>query len=208
MLAIAGGKGGCGKTTTALGLASALAARGARPLVVDADPDMPDIHHVVGLDHDEGIDAVARGTSVERAHRQPSALPGVAVLTAGSREHYAQALDALTGWSGPVILDCPAGASPDAIRPLRHATEALVVTTGAPQCLEDATRTATAARQLGVDVVGTVVRERPRSNTVSAEIADSVPPVCARLPTVDADPLADSRTQAVWTQLATSISTR
>ncbi|ESS06245.1 MAG: CobQ/CobB/MinD/ParA nucleotide binding domain protein, partial [uncultured archaeon A07HB70] len=40
MLAIAGGAGGAGKTTTALGLARALPGR---VVVADADVDMPDL---------------------------------------------------------------------------------------------------------------------------------------------------------------------
>lgn len=43
MLAIAGGKGGCGKTTTALGLGAALPGQ---PVVVDADWDLPNLHRL------------------------------------------------------------------------------------------------------------------------------------------------------------------
>jgi septum site-determining protein MinD len=218
MIAIAGGKGGCGKTTTALGLASALASRGARPLVVDADPDMPDVHHVAEVDREPGVDAVARGEPIERVYRQPTTLPGVAVLTAGSRENYARALDGLgddgarrgsyrSRWPGPVILDCPAGAGPDAIRPLRHAATALVVTTGSPQCLEDATRTTTVARELDAEPVGTVFRERQTTDSSKQrlEMQDCLPPVRARVPTVEGEPLANTRTRSVWTQLAATI---
>ncbi|WP_436935154.1 MinD/ParA family ATP-binding protein [Halovenus marina] len=220
MIAIAGGKGGCGKTTTALGLASALATRGARPLVVDADPDMPDIHHAAELDRGPGVDAVARGEPIERVYRQSTTLPGVAVLTAGSRENYARTLDALGGgctrrgsrrsrWPGPVILDCPAGAGPDAIRPLRYATTTLVVTTGSSQCLEDAARTTTVARELDADPVGTVFRDGQTTDSGErrVEMQDCLPPVRARVPTVEGDPLENPRTQSVWTQLAATLPT-
>src|SRR6056297_615748 len=62
MLAIAGGKGGCGKTTTAVGLARAFASLGADPLVVDADLDMPDLHHRTGVDREPGIAAAVEHT--------------------------------------------------------------------------------------------------------------------------------------------------
>ncbi|ESP89504.1 nucleotide-binding protein, partial [Candidatus Halobonum tyrrellensis] len=47
MLAVTGGKGGTGKTTTTLGLARAL---DGRTLAVDADWDLPDLHALAGVD--------------------------------------------------------------------------------------------------------------------------------------------------------------
>ncbi|RDZ49114.1 CDP-4-dehydro-6-deoxy-D-gulose 4-reductase, partial [Haloferax sp. Atlit-10N] len=44
MLAIAGGKGGCGKTTIALGVGQALGTPTRPALVVDTDRDMPNLH--------------------------------------------------------------------------------------------------------------------------------------------------------------------
>lgn len=48
-LAVAGGKGGVGSTTIALNLAAAFARRGEATLLVDADPDAPDIAAYCGL---------------------------------------------------------------------------------------------------------------------------------------------------------------
>ncbi len=48
-LAVAGGKGGVGTSTIALNLAVALARRGQSTLLVDADPDAPDIAAMCGL---------------------------------------------------------------------------------------------------------------------------------------------------------------
>jgi len=158
MLAVAGGKGGCGKTTTALGVARTLARRGHAPLVVDADCDMPDLHHVAGIERESGVDALARGAPLERAVQRSPAIPGVALVTAGRPERIGPAIRATRGWAGPVLLDCPAGIGPDATRPLRHADRALVVSTDDPQSLEDTRRTVTAARQLDAPPAGALVR--------------------------------------------------
>ena len=71
VLCVAGGKGGCGKTTTAVGLARALVGRGHRPVLVDGDVDMPDLPHRLGLEPGSDLETVADGTPVSAAARTP-----------------------------------------------------------------------------------------------------------------------------------------
>jgi len=67
---------------------------------------------------------------------------GIGGSTAG------QVFDRLQRSPRPVLLDCPAGAGPDAAVPLRAADRSVVVSTPEPQSLRDATKTAAMARQL------------------------------------------------------------
>ncbi len=150
MLAIAGGKGGCGKTTTAVGLARGLAAPGTRPLVVEADLDMPDLHHRTGVDRRPGIDdAVDRGDPRNVA-QSASRFPGIDVLPCGGADTATAAalFERLADGRGPILLDCPAGASPDAAAPLRAADRTVLVSTPREQSLRDAAKTAAMAREL------------------------------------------------------------
>ncbi|MFC6976265.1 MinD/ParA family protein [Halomicroarcula sp. GCM10025709] len=149
MLAIAGGKGGCGKTTTALGIASELGARGSRPLVVDADRQMPDIHHRVGIDRTPGLGCLGRA-ALSRLARRPSRFPRIDAVPCGTadRSTLSSALARLRGRRRPVLVDCPAGAGPDAAVPLRHADASIVVATPTEQSLRDAAKTAAMAREL------------------------------------------------------------
>lgn len=64
MLAIAGGKGGSGKTTTTACLARGLAGEGPPPIAVDGDCDMPDLHLVAGTCPRPGIGAYEDGASL------------------------------------------------------------------------------------------------------------------------------------------------
>ncbi|POG57234.1 nucleotide-binding protein, partial [Haloferax marisrubri] len=77
MLAIAGGKGGSGKTTTTLGLASAL---DGPVLAVDADRDMPNLHAMAGVERPG--DAAADGPAGEPSVRAHPTDPTVSVLPA------------------------------------------------------------------------------------------------------------------------------
>jgi len=150
MLAIAGGKGGCGKTTTAVGLARELAALGTRPLVVDADIDMPDLHHRTGVDRAPGL-AAAVDSADPRAVAQPAdRFPEIDVLPCGDGDSATAAalFDRLRDYTDPVLLDCPAGASPDAARPLRAADRSVLVSTPRERSLRDVAKTAAMARQL------------------------------------------------------------
>jgi len=193
MLAVTGGKGGCGKTTTVLGLARTLARRGREPLVVDADCDMPDLHHLAGLERSDGVDTLARGAPLSRVCRYPPSFSGVAVVTAGRPARTGPALRATRDWEGPVLVDCPAGIGPDASRPLRQADATVVVSTDRPQCLDDTRRTVTAARQLDAPPVGVLLRTVVgRAAEVGGRVAGS--PVLTTVPDVqdpfDAPPLA------------------
>jgi septum site-determining protein MinD len=156
MLAIAGGKGGCGKTTITLGLAAALAGRGFDPLVVDADCDMPDIHHRLHVDNSGGIADLADGEGVRTASVTTDS--GISVITGGPRAALRPALCRVSEWQGPVLVDCAAGLDPDAVRPLRHADAALFVSTDDPQCLADTEKTRCVARRLGSAARGVVIR--------------------------------------------------
>ena len=150
MLAIAGGKGGCGKTTTAVGLARAFASLGADPLVVDADLDMPDLHHRTGVDREPGIAAAADSARPRTLAQSARRFPGIEVVPCGGTDTATAAalFDRLDGDPGPVLLDCPAGASPTAAAPLRAADHTVVVSTPHERSLRDAVKTAAMARQL------------------------------------------------------------
>lgn len=190
MLAVTGGKGGTGKTTTALGLARAFAASGTPAIAVDADWDLPDLGALAGLRRRvtypdrEGEEspltvAVADGVA-----------PAVRVLPAptdGRDRNFRESLRA-TAASTPrdtrVLVDCPAGAAPDAVAPLRVADGALLVTEPCVAALRDAAKTAAVARRLGTAVVGAVVT---RSTAVPPGVRDLLGcPAVSRVPRASA----------------------
>jgi septum site-determining protein MinD len=158
MLAITGGKGGCGKTTTALGIARALLERGVDPLVVDADTDCPDVHLLADVDREPTWDALGDVAVLERVCRRAASLGGVAVLPAGKEESCAQALTRAKRWHGPVLVDCPAGAGPDAATPLRVTDRSLLASVAEPESLEDTAKSAAVARRLGATPAAAVLR--------------------------------------------------
>lgn len=196
MLAIAGGKGGCGKTTTTHRLAAELARLGETPLAVDADAEMPDLHLVAGVPAGPGLSAVTAGDDPRSvAHRTAS---GVDVLPADgiAADAVPAALRRLRTDEGPVFVDCPAGAGRDATRPLRAATRTLLVTTPTPAALRDTLKTAAMARTVGTGPVGVVAvdrrgRDAERSDTQPVRVADGQPPPGGRLTDADARRLFD-----------------
>lgn len=178
MLAVTGGKGGCGKTTTTLGLAAAFARQRRRPVAVDADRDMPNLAIVAN--------AVK--------------LPGVAVVPNPEGRRLSDLR--LPSGGEPVLVDCPAGSGPDTADPLRRADRALVVTTDSRQSVEDALKTVAMARSLGTPVAGVVVSRRDDPPDGLAEAADA--PVLACVPSVE-KPLSTPASVAAHDELASRL---
>ena len=152
LIAVTGGKGGCGKTTTTLGVAAASAHAGESTLAVDADVDMPNLHLLSGVDRHPTL---ADGPAPDVA-QQPAAFEGVEIVPApvGTASVSAPALVRSTRAYERVVVDCPAGAGSAAVAPLRVADAAVLVTTLEPACLEDALRTTAMARALDTPVAG------------------------------------------------------
>lgn len=201
MLAIAGGKGGVGKTTLTLALARSLADAGRDPIALDADVDMPDLHVLARAERAPTADELAAGRPLGEVVQYPRGLPGVGVVAAGRPERLPAALSGLRSWHGPVLVDCPAGASEDAAGPLRECDRSVLVTTDTPAAIEDTVKTAAVARRLGAPPLAALVR----GDTGDADGAFGCP--VERVPTVEASPVyADPRLRAVCSSIRTRLS--
>jgi septum site-determining protein MinD len=149
MLAIAGGKGGAGKTTTALGLAAALDG----PVVVaDADLDMPNLHSMAGVSR-----APPEGSQVGVEHPSEPAVRVVPAPTGDRTRDLVAHLTRLAGEDHQLLVDCPAGAGPDAVAPMRAADRVLLVSSLCAPSLRAAAKTAAMARAIGTPPIGVVL---------------------------------------------------
>lgn len=182
VLAITGGKGGVGKTTTAMGVAAALARAGRSPIVLDADRDLPDLAPVAGVERG-GVSAFARGASAAAAGER---VDGVTVLGAETDPDEADVRTALARLADdhrPVLVDCPAGAGRDHGLALDAADRSLLVTRRTRRAAADAVKTGVLARRLGAAPVGLVLNRAVDPGGFGRPFACDL--LCA-VPTVDA----------------------
>jgi len=150
IMAVISGKGGTGKTSLCAGIASCLAAEGARVLCIDADVGLRNLDISLGL-ADRAVvpfTSVMDGTYGLSAAAEHPGIPGLFLLTAPVTEE-AESLDpAMFGaMLGAVrekfdwcLIDAPAGVGAGFRLATAFADRLAVVCTGDPASLRDAAR--------------------------------------------------------------------
>ena len=149
IIAITSGKGGVGKTFVAANLAAALARRGERVLVLDADLGLANLDVVLNLQPKVTLHDVftGRATLKEATLKAPG---GFSVLLAGSglveysrltpdlRERLLEVIHQVTPHYDRVLLDTGAGISDVVLYAVSLADDVLVIATPEPTSLTDA----------------------------------------------------------------------
>jgi len=169
ILAVASGKGGVGKSVVALNMSVALARRGRRVLLIDADWGLGDIAALVGMSPEHTIEEVVQGRcSVEEAVVEGPA--SVSILPASADRDAAfwengeidgTALSLLDGFVDRfdcVVIDTGAGISARSVAFVGAAYEALLLITPEPTAIADSYATLKAVLRRNPELeVGLVV---------------------------------------------------
>jgi flagellar biosynthesis protein FlhG len=149
VVAITSGKGGVGKTFVSANLAAALAKRGNRVLVLDADLGLANLDVVLNLYpkvtlHDVFIgkakleDAVIRAPGGFSVLLAGSGMVEYSRLTSEVRDDFLRIMNSLTPHYDIVLLDTGAGISDVVLFAVSLASEVMVVATPEPTSLTDA----------------------------------------------------------------------
>jgi septum site-determining protein MinD len=139
VIAVASAKGGVGKTTTAAGLAAALATTDARVVAVDADLGMPNLAAAFGVDVDGDADGTASdgegGGDGEGAPADPTSVHDVLAGRGPASAAVASGAAGVDVLGGATALSAYREADPagldDAIADLAEAYDYVILDTGA-----------------------------------------------------------------------------
>ncbi|WP_226011040.1 MinD/ParA family ATP-binding protein [Halomicrobium salinisoli] len=180
---IAGGKGGVGKTTTAVNVGVALQEMGHDVVVVDADLGMANLGAMLGVEHGTSVhDILASDAAVSDALADApgglTVIPGEQSLDAFADADPARlrkVIRTLRNAYDAVLIDTGAGLSHEVAVPLGLADGVLLVTTPDEVAVGDTVKTAQLADRIddGGEVLGAVLNRVTRHTDVPA-IADEL----------------------------------
>jgi len=145
------GKGGVGKTTTTVNVGAALAKRGQRVILVDADIGLRNLDLVLGLEKRivfDLVEVVEGRCQLRQALIKDKRFESLSILPAAqtrdkdavTEEQMAHVMDELAGMCDYVLIDCPAGIEGGFRNAIAGASEAVVVTTPEVSAIRDADR--------------------------------------------------------------------
>lgn len=149
VITVASGKGGVGKTNVSVNLAAALAGKGRRVLLMDADLGLAnvdvllgirplhDLHHVISGER-ALEDIIVRGPLGIDIVPAASGIGRMAELTLGEQAALIRAFDHLSGLYDVLLIDAAAGLSDNVINFSKAAQEVVVVVCDEPASLTDA----------------------------------------------------------------------
>lgn len=168
VFAVAGAKGGVGKTTTSINLAAALEERGTSAIVVELDLAMANMVDFLdmGVDVDEDPtlhDVLAGDVAVTDAiYEAPNGVKVVpsGVSVDGFMAASTESLGGIVSWLRTVfdvvVLDTAAGMSRETLLPLGIADAVILVSTPRVASVRDAEKTMELAERVGGTVMGIV----------------------------------------------------
>lgn len=179
--AIASGKGGVGKTTTAANLGVSLRFNDRSTVIVDGDLGMPNLSEWFNVEYDTTLHQVmADDANVYQA--TITLAPGFAIIPGDDEldgfaeadpTRFAYVIDRLKQQYDDVILDTGGGLSFENVLPLQIADEVILVTSPNSPATKDTARTKELVEISGGNVSGVIVT-KVRDSTDPREIAREI----------------------------------
>lgn len=174
IIVVVSGKGGVGKTTSSINIASALTSFGRSAILIDGDLSSPNVGMHLGTHQ---VPITLNDVLLGRKHIKEAVYvhnSGVKVVFAGisydsvkntGLENFKKSIDGLRDTNEIVIIDGPPGNGASATAVISAADEVIIVTNPEMPAVTDALRTIKLSEDLSKNVIGVVIARVKKSDT-------------------------------------------